>query len=475
MKLKIFWFRKDLRLEDNNALNEFVNSVTDEDKFLFLYIKNKNTFEFFGEKRIKFLFESLNELKKDLKKSGFDLFVTEGKSHDVFEKISGEFGKIEIYANEQIEPYCIRRDKAVNRLSNVDLKLFSDSTIFQPGFVLKDDGKPYTVFTPFSKKFFALLNSGNYKKIKVDLDNLKPENNYSPVYLNQLNPEEENKKITTKGIFNGGRTAGIILLKIFYENGIKEYKSGRDFPAINGTSNLSPYIHFGLVSIRECFRTAYAALNDSNESGKNEIVTWIKELIWREFYYNITYHFDYLEKQSFKKEFDRLNWRYDNESFKKWCEGKTGYPIVDAGMRQLVNEGWMHNRIRMVVAMFLTKDLFIDWRWGEKFFANHLIDLDFSSNNGGWQWSASTGCDAQPYFRIFNPILQSKKFDTDGVYIKKYVKELSDVPSKYIHSPWEMSKEEQEEYGVVIGKDYPEPIVNHSEVKELILTEFKKI
>ncbi len=214
-------------------------------------------------------------------------------------------------------------------------------------------------------------------------------------------------------------------------------------------------------------------VKDADE--KINVDTWINELIWREFYYNISFHNPQITTKSFRPEYDNLNWSYDEKLFKIWCEGKTGYPIVDAGMRQLNETGWMHNRVRMITAMFLTKDLFIDWRLGEKYFAEKLIDLDFSSNNGGWQWSASTGCDAQPYFRIFNPTLQSKKFDVDGKYIMKYVPELKDVDSKYIHDPWEHQDILNDKYGIEIGKDYPLPVVNHSEIKDRVISEFKRI
>ncbi|MBL0106127.1 MAG: FAD-binding domain-containing protein [Ignavibacteria bacterium] len=254
------------------------------------------------------------------------------------------------------------------------------------------------------------------------------------------------------------------------------YKSDRDFPSLNGTSFLSAHLHFGTIGIREAFRTAKVKLDKiKSENDSKEVETWINELLWREFYYHITFHNPQLTYQSFKKEYDDLKWNYDETEFCKWCEGKTGYPIVDAGMRQLNTEGWMHNRIRMIVAMFLTKDLFIDWRLGEKYFAEKLIDTDFSSNNGGWQWSASTGVDAQPYFRIFNPYLQSKKFDPNGEYIKKYVPELSSLPVEFVHEPQIMNSAEQEKYKVTIGKDYPYPMTDHKAAKDIAIRNFKEV
>jgi deoxyribodipyrimidine photo-lyase len=280
-------------------------------------------------------------------------------------------------------------------------------------------------------------------------------------------------EVNSKQVLKGGRSEGIRLLKSFYANGLTNYKSRRDFPALSGTSSLSAHLHFGTVSIREAYRAAMKKLNECNtEEELNEVRTWINELLWREFYYHITFSNPQIAYSSFKREYDNVQWNVNDEHFNAWCEGKTGYPIVDAGMRQLKEEGWMHNRVRMITAMFLTKDLLIDWRFGEEHFAKHLIDLDFSSNNGGWQWSASTGVDAQPYFRIFNPYLQSKRFDPDGSYIRRYVKELSNLPAEFIHEPDKMSEELQRSYGVKIRVDYPLPIVDHSKAKTEVIRRF---
>lgn len=467
--VKIFWFRKDLRLSDNRALKHFIDDVKPSEKFMFLYIKNENSFKYFGEMRISFLNESLQDLSTALEENCFKLSIIKGKSSEVFHKLQTEYKEICVYANKQIEPYCIKRDNDVAEFleaKGCEFNLYSDTTLFEPDEITKDDKTPYTVFTPFARKCNALINDKHFKPYNFKLENLDSKNNISF-------GDYEYEDLQKSPLLRGGRIEGLRLLKEFYIEGLDKYKTQRDFPSVKGTSFLSSHLHFGNVSIRECYRAAIKKENDSKNS--DEVKVWMNELLWREFYYHITYHFPYITDKSFKQKYDNVKWNYDKTAFGKWCEGRTGYPIVDAGMRQLNSEGWMHNRVRMITAMFLTKDLFIDWRWGEKYFAEHLIDLDFASNNGGWQWSASTGCDAQPYFRIFNPYLQSERFDSKGDYIRKYVCELKNVPNKYIHKPDSMTTELQKEYGVIIGKDYPLPIVNHKDVKDKVLSEFKKV
>lgn len=464
--LKVYWFRKDLRLYDNKGLSEFIKSLKPEDKYLFLYVKNKNTFKYFGEMRVAFLYQCLNELSSSLKERNLFLNVINGKSIDVFRTLTEKYGKVLVYANKQVEPYCLERDIKVTEFlysKDSEINFYSDSTLFETGEVVKDDGTPYTVFTPFSKKCYSLMNESHYHAYSVNLEKLITGNNVEISF-----DSYEVKK--SSPLLKGGRKEGLKLLKEFYENGLSIYKSRRDFPWIKGTSLVSPHLHFGTISIRECWRAGLKKNDEINDS--TEVKTWMNELLWREFYYNITHHFPYIIEGAFKPLYNKLEWNYDNELFQKWCDGKTGYPIVDAGMRQLNVEGWMHNRVRMITAMFLTKDLFIDWKWGEKYFAEKLIDFDFASNNGGWQWSASTGCDAQPYFRIFNPYLQSAKFDENGDYIRKYVPELKNVPVKFIHKPDEMTEEQYKEYGAM---DYPKPLIDHHSAKEWTLSQFKKL
>ena len=477
--LKVFWFRKDLRVEDNAGLKAFCENITDDNEYLFLYIKNNNSFRYFGEKRVYFLYQALESLKNALGKNSFHLRIVSGSSTDVFTKIIDRAGNVHLFANEQPEPYCIKRDEKVRKLIETNGGMFTlttDSTIFCLGEILKDNGKPYVVYTPYKNAFLNKLTAKNYGKMKYSFNNFKKAKEYKLTGFDIIDPAKEMKELKGSEGFDGSRMSGLRELKGFWENRLENYRTKRDFPAINGTSKLSPHLHFGTIGIREAFRTGFTKIKKARSSKeKTEIQTWVNELIWREFYYNVTYHFPKIMKNSFQEKYDTLNWNKNSKFFKAWCEGKTGYPIVDAGMRQLVKTGWMHNRVRMITAMFLTKHLLIDWRKGERFFAEHLVDMDFSSNNGGWQWSASTGVDAAPYFRIFNPVLQSKKFDKDGDYIRKFVPELTPLPAKYIHSPWEINKEQQIEFGFNMGKDYPKPIVDHSTARELAIKEYKAI
>lgn len=473
----VYWFRKDLRLKDNRALSEFIKIVSEENTFSFLYIKNKNSYKYFGGKRVSFLIECLRELRQELKENSFELQIAEGISTEVFSSILSEYKNVSLFVNEQNEPYCIGRDEKIKEIiieNGGAYNSCTDSTIFSFGEIKNGDGIQYKIFTPFKNQALKVISKNHYESAECDLTALNKENEKIFKDLNCCNIDSEYNKLSGSNFLKGGRKEGINLLKDFYEIGINSYKSKRDFPSVKGTSLLSAHLHFGTVGIREAYRTANKKLKDSN-GDNDEVQTWINELLWREFYSHISFHNPQVMFESFKKEFDKIEWNYSEDDFVKWCEGKTGFPIVDAGMRQLKAEGWMHNRVRMITAMFLTKDLFIDWRYGEKYFAENLIDLDFANNNGGWQWSASTGVDAQPFFRIFNPCLQSKNFDPDGNYIRKYVPELKALPELFIHEPHIMSPADQKKYKVLIGKDYPAPIVDHKTAKEFAIKKFKEL
>lgn len=466
--LNIYWFRKDLRLEDNTALSAFAKEAQDS-KAAFIYIKNSNSFNYFGEKRIRFLGECISDLSESLAKRGYKLQTFSGKSESVFSEILKRHPKVRLFFNRQVEPYCIRRDEKAAKLiinSGGEVRAFDDTCLIPPGEVRNLNGEQYKVFTPFRNQLQKQIQPEDYLPRQS-----------GKLIVNEILIEGTDdtalKGFSISPLLKGGRAEGVKLLKRFYKEGLRKYKSMRDFPGKNGTSLLSPHLHFGTIGIREAYRAALKKLEEcSLESETNEISTWINELIWREFYYHITFSNPQLTHKSFKEEYDNVQWNHSEELFEAWKEGKTGYPIVDAGMRQLKRDGWMHNRVRMITAMFLTKDLLIDWRLGEKHFAEHLIDLDFSSNNGGWQWSASTGVDAQPYFRIFNPYLQSKKFDTEGNYIREFVHELKDIPAEFIHEPHLMNESDQRKYNLIFGNDYPLPIVDHMKAKEEAITRF---
>lgn len=343
--------------QDNSALSEFFSSRPD-DKLAFIYIKNRNSFNYFGEKRIAFIAECLNDLSDSLRKYEYELQIFEGKSEDVFRRIVKEQNGLQLYFNKQVEPYCIERDEKVAEIiSNAGGSVYSfdDTTVMKPGSVTNLDGGQYKVYTPFKNQVMKQISHQDFEVRKVAIKN---------EYAEQILPEKKNSfsfSYSDNVVLKGGRKEGLRNLKEFYASGLDKYKSRRDFPDIKGTSGLSAHFHFGTVSIREAYRAALKKLNDCEiEQEKTEVQTWINELLWREFYYHITFFNPQITYSSFKEEYDNVQWNVSEEQFNAWCEGKTGYPIVDAGMRQLKEEGWMHNRVRMITAMFLTKDLLID-------------------------------------------------------------------------------------------------------------------
>jgi deoxyribodipyrimidine photo-lyase len=426
----VMWFRRDLRLEDNAALYHALNSGI---AVLPLFIFDKeilDKLEDKADKRVQFIHTALLELKNNLNILGSDLMVKYGRPEEVWKTIFETYSVQGIFSNKDYEPYALERDANLAQLANAkgaSFKQFKDQCIFEFNEVLKDDGKPYTVFTPYSKKWKAKLATqqefylkayateeyfdGFIKDVKFEIPSLK-EMGFEALALKF--PAKES-------------SVGLI----------RNYKETRDYPAIEGTSRLGVHFRFGTISIRAKARKAL---------GLSE--TYLNELIWRDFYMQILAHFPHVAKGAFKPAYDKIAWRNNEAEFAAWCAGKTGYPIVDAGMRELNSTGFMHNRVRMIVASFLTKHLLIDWRWGEAYFAKKLLDFDLSANNGGWQWAAGSGTDAAPYFRVFNPALQTAKFDAKGEYIKKWVPELGSI-------------------------DYPKPIVVHELARKRCLETYK--
>ncbi|HSN78137.1 MAG TPA: deoxyribodipyrimidine photo-lyase, partial [Anaerolineae bacterium] len=342
-------------------------------------------------------------------------------------------------------------------------------TMHPPNAVLKDDGAPYTVFTPFSKRWLAL-------PLPLPVDLLPaPERIATPAGLESV-PIPASPVLPASVPFPAGEAEAQRRLAAFTKGDnavITRYRDDRNRPDLEGTSRLSPYLRFGMLSARQAVvasRTARLTARTSDACYGTD--TWLSELIWREFYVAILYHFPHVRSGSFQRHYDRIPWANDESDFAAWCEGRTGYPIVDAAMSQLVHSGWMHNRSRMIVASFLVKDLLIDWRWGERFFMQHLLDGDPANNNGGWQWTAGVGTDAAPYFRVFNPVVQGQKFDPEGDYVRRWLPELAHVPAKYIHNPWTMPPAEQSRAGCVVGSDYPAPIVDHAFARERTLAAY---
>ncbi|HRG37239.1 MAG TPA: deoxyribodipyrimidine photo-lyase [Bacteroidia bacterium] len=426
--ISIFWFRRDLRLEDNAGL---YHALKEQENVLPIFIFDTdilNRLENKEDRRVEFIYENLKELKEKLEKQGTSLLVLHDTAPQAFESLIKKYNLNAVYTNHDYEPAAIKRDESIHKLlakHHIEFKTFKDQVIFEKNEVTKDDGLPYTVFTPYMRKWKNALNDFYLKSY--------PTKKYFPRFL----PVEAFLFPTLKEI--GFRPTGYCYAKPTVDKSkISVYDKQRDYPAIHGTTRLSVHLRFGTVSIRQLVNIA----RELNE-------TWLNELIWREFYMQILFHFPHVEKSSFKKQYDEIKWRNNEKEFQAWCEGKTGYPIVDAGMRELNTTGFMHNRVRMITASFLIKHLLIDWRWGEAYFAEKLFDFDLAANNGGWQWAASSGCDAAPYFRIFNPTEQTKRFDPDQKYIKKWVPELEEL-------------------------SYPAPIVEHKFARERVLLVYKK-
>jgi deoxyribodipyrimidine photo-lyase len=425
--VNIFWFRRDLRLNDNSGL---YYALKERGNVLPLFIFDTEILEKLTDKtdrRVSFIFDHLLNLKEKLEQNGSSLLIRYGKPADVIVKLADAFEISAIYTNHDYEPYAKRRDEEIRtllKLKGIDFRTFKDQVIFEKNEVTKDDGKPYTVYTPYMKQWRSVF-SGKH------LENQPSENLLN--YCLKMEPAND---------FDF-KTTGFNYLKLDYPSSkvdvdlISNYHRTRDIPSLNGTSRLGVHLRFGTISIRRLAEIAFE---------HNDV--FLNELIWREFYMMILWHFPHAVDKAFKPKYDNIRWINDEKLFKAWCEGRTGYPIVDAGMRQLNETGYMHNRVRMVTASFLTKHLLTDWRWGEAYFAEKLLDYELASNNGGWQWAAGSGCDAAPYFRVFNPELQTKKFDPELEYIRKWVPELD-------------------------SSTYPKPIVEHKAARERALKAYK--
>lgn len=426
--MNIFWFRRDLRLEDNAGLYHALKSGNNT-QCIFIFDKNiLEKLEDRDDARVTFIYEQIERLKKELELLGSSLWVYYSTPKDVFTSIIKEQKINAVYTNHDYESYAQTRDSEIRNIlskSNIKFYTFKDQVIFEKDEVLKDDGKPYTVFTPYKNKWLKKLN-------EFYLSSYPTQKYYH--FFNKISNKSKSISLSEMGFVK----STIEIPTAEYKSILQEYHKNRDIPSIKGTSRISVHLRFGTVSIRELAKNS----KDISE-------TWLNELIWRDFYFMIIWHFPHSEKKSFKPAYDRIEWRNNEEEFQKWCEGKTGYPIVDAGIRELNATGFMHNRVRMIVASFLIKHLLIDWRWGESYFARKLLDFELSSNNGGWQWASSSGCDAAPYFRIFNPTEQTKKFDPQLTYIKKWVPEFQDL-------------------------SYPSPIVEHKFARERCLATYKK-
>lgn len=420
--MNIFWFRRDLRLTDNHALYQALSNGNTIPVFIF---DTKILFELpRNDARVSFIHQTLSDIQQQLQDIGKHLEVYIGSPGAVWLDIIRKYQPTAVYFNKDYEPYAKERDKKVSELlaiNDIECYALKDQVIFEENDVLKADETPYTVYTPYKNKWKSQLKDIPHYPSEDLLDQLSTPDQLAPFpSLDQI-----------------GFVLSPIEVHPYSFEGLENYDKERDFPALDNTTYASVHLRFGTISVRQALRKA----QQQNKS-------LVNELIWREFFMQILYHFPHVQRQAFKAKYKRIPWRNNEEEFKKWCEGKTGYALVDAGMRQLNQTGYMHNRVRMVVASFLCKHLLIDWKWGEAYFAQKLLDYDLSANNGNWQWAAGCGCDAAPYFRVFNPITQLKKFDKDLIYVRQWVKEYDELT-------------------------YPLPMVDHKQARERCLTTYK--
>jgi deoxyribodipyrimidine photo-lyase len=472
----LFWFRRDLRAFDNAALraaliqSERVHCVFVFDREILDLLTNKQ------DRRVEFIWESVLELREALRSLGGDLHVLHEHAREAIPTLAQSLDVDAVFTNHDYEPQAVSRDAQVAaslKQQRIAFETLKDHVIFEKDQVLTQGGKFFSVFTPYKNAWLKRVDAQSLAAHSIEdhKTSFAPKGethllvNAIPS-LKQMGFQMTNLKALK---FPTGASGGETLFNDFVSR-MDRYDDARNFPAIKGPSYLSTHLRFGTVSIRGLARAAYARWREGSRGAE----VWLSELIWRDFYAHILHHNPRVMSASFKPEYDAIEWSQNKPHFEAWCEGRTGYPIVDAAMRQLNQTGYMHNRLRMVAASFLVKDLLIDWRWGERYFAQTLNDFDLSANNGGWQWAASTGCDAQPYFRIFNPISQSEKFDADGVFIRKYVPEVAVLSNKDIHAPWLTSPVEQQARNFTPGKTYPLPIVDHAEARNRTLLAFKK-
>jgi deoxyribodipyrimidine photo-lyase len=480
-KLIIHWFRRDLRLQDNTAL---IASQRTGYPVIPVFILDQRLYAGSNASiaRLAFLLEGLRSLDTALRESGTRLYVLRGDPCEVLRILVQKLNVEALYFNRDYSPFALRRDQEVVSTIGVEVRQFDDAVLIPPNALLTDSGSPYSVLTPFKKKWL------NLHKLPSELI---PQNarwsSHFPVestdalfvwdkvpQLSELRPES----VPVFHLPDASEASANERLDEFVKTRLYNYVDGRNHLAApsddtrGGSSFLSPYLRFGILSPRQAYwsaRQAYKDIEPASSTAKRQhesVETWVSELVWRDFYMHILYHFPYVMHGCFRPKYDRLQWRFVPGELDAWKNGMTGYPVVDAAMRQLLSMGWMPNRARMIVASFLTKDLLISWREGERHFMKLLIDGDPAANNGGWQWSAGTGTDAQPYFRIFNPVQQSRDFDPNGNYIRHWVPELRDVPTPYIHAPWE--------WGRAITH-YPKPIVEHRFARERTLAAFKAL
>jgi len=465
----LWWIRRDLRLTDNQALAAALHHAASVTPVFILDDRLLHS-KYVGPKRTAFLLAGLAALDADLQTRGSRLIVRAGDPAAELARLCAETGATGVYAEEDHSPFATRRDATVAAALAVPLHLTEGLTVRTMRETRKENGEPYTVYTPFSRRW---KERGPVQQSDILA---APARIATPAGLTSV-PLPQNPSLPADVHFPAGEAEAKRRLSAFAGGEhapVYDYANQRNSPAVDGTSGLSPYVRFGMLSARLAALAAYTAIERAPDAERRAGAgVWLNELIWREFYVSILHHFPHVRSGSFRPQYDEIQWDNNATLFATWCAGQTGYPIVDAAMRQLSQTGWMHNRTRMVVASFLVKDLLIDWRWGERWFMQQLVDGDPAANNGGWQWTAGTGTDAAPYFRVFNPMAQGQKFDPEGIYVRRWAPELQHVPTQFIHEPWRMPKSEQRKARCTIGADYPSPMVDHAWARTRVLNAYK--
>ncbi len=451
----IVWFRRALRTDDNAALLQAMHDA--QSVVPLLCVSDDPSYAVLSPRR-RFLQNVIASLDASLRSAGTMLHVRTGDPVSVLPAAVRAYGAVAVYAVALSDPSSIERDARIERTLKslgVAFVRVPDRVLRGPQDVLTGARTPFRVYTPYRNAWMS------------GVDEIAPPvpapGRIAPVELAEGSFELDRLGWGTPE--RGGAKEAHARLRTFMSGAVGTYGSSRDFPGTDGTSRMSPYLSVGAISIRRLFHAAREAAADASGAARKGIDTFVNELVWREFYYQVLVHWPHAIRGPFRPEFADIPWSRDEGVFRRWKDGTTGFPIVDAAMRQLRDEGWMHNRARMIVASFLTKDLHLHWQWGEQYFFSQLTDADLASNNGGWQWTAGTGTDASPWFRIFNPVLQGKKFDPDGTYVRRFVPELSRLPAAAIHEPWRLNRQEQEAAGCVIGRQYPAPMVDHAEAR----------
>ena len=461
----IAWLRRSLREFDNTSV---IRASEESETVIPFYCVDDDYFREteLGYPRVKFWRESLEELKESLEDKGKDLVIRKGKPVEQLKKIVKETDTEKVVVNQDYIPYFRELLEKLREELEVPVETVKDVVMFEKEEITTNKGTPYKVYTYFMKKWFKRDKRKPEEPEDYTVPDLKSDDIPSLEELGFEEPEDFEWK------WNPGREGGLERLESFKDD-IAFYNEKRDSPAVDGTSRISPHLKFGTVSIREAF-WEMEEFKEEEPGAEDGVKTWQEELAWRDFYFQVLWNWPETVDTAFLEDFRELDWKTDKELFKKWKKGKTGYPFIDAGMRQLKRTGWMHNRARMAVTSFAAKDLWLDWRMVHEYFKRTYVDAELSSMIGGIQWAYSIGTDAQPYFRIFNPWTQGEDHDPDGEYIREFVPELEEVPDRYIHRPYKMPEEVQEEAKCIIGKDYPEPMVEHDEAREKALKRFKE-